>query len=51
MHALLSLLGKYLREHDLTASDDLFTAQLLSFVDGEARAIHYARMIVPVMGA
>lgn len=51
VHALLSLLGKYLGAHDLTASDDLFTAQLLSFVDGEARAIHYARMIVPVTGA
>ena len=50
VQALLSLLGAYLKGHGLRACDDLFTAQLISFVDGEARAIHYARMIVPVTG-
>lgn len=51
VRGLLALIQRYLDANGLQAGDDLFTAQLLSYVDGEARAIHYARMIVPVTGA
>ena len=46
--ALLDILAGYLRERGLRAADDLFTVQLLSFVNEHGDAIHYSRMIVPV---
>lgn len=51
VQALLALIYGYLDANGLRAGDDLFTAQLLSYVDGEERAIHYARMIVPLTQA
>ena len=45
---LLEHLFAYMSEHRLRASDDLFTQQLVSYVDENSNAIHYARMIVPV---
>ena len=51
VQALLALIRGYLDANGLHAGDDLFTAQLLSYVDGEERAIHYARMIVPLTQA
>ena len=45
---MLERLSAHLREHRLHASDDLFTQQLVSYVDDGGNAIHYARMIVPI---
>ena len=45
---MLERLSAYMREHRLHASDDLFTQQLVSYVDDGGNAIHYARMIVPI---
>lgn len=45
---LLERLSAYLEEHGLQASDDLFTQQLVSYLDDGGNAIHYARMIVPI---
>ena len=44
---LCGRLNAYIRGHGLRAADDLFTQQLSSYMDG-GRAIHYARLIVPV---
>lgn len=46
--ALGRVLNGYLTEHCLTASDDLFTLQLLSYVNAGGQAIHYARMVAPI---
>ena len=48
---LLGRLAQFLTANRLTAADDLFTAQLLSFVDDQEHAIHYARMLVPLAPA
>lgn len=48
MEALLDILSKYLNRRGLEAGDDLFTVQLMSYVDEKGDAIHYSRMIVPV---
>ena len=45
---MLERLSAYMRERRLHASDDLFTQQLVSYVDDGGNAIHYARMIVPI---
>lgn len=49
--AMLERLSAYMGEHRLHASDDLFTQQLVSYVDDGGNAIHYARMIVPIEAA
>ena len=45
---MLERLSAYMRERRLHASDDLFTQQLVSYVDDGGNAIHYARMIVTI---
>ena len=45
---LLGLVCPFLKEHHLRASDDLFTSQLLSYINGEELPVHYAQLIVPV---
>ena len=47
--ALLDILAGYLREKGMRATDDLFTVQLISFVNERGDAMHYSRMIVPVV--
>ncbi len=47
---LLALIRPFMKEHHLRASDDLFTAQLLSYINGEECPVHYAQLIVPVTG-
>lgn len=46
--ALLDILSAYLRKNGLRATDDLFTVQLLSFVNEHGNAMHYSSMMVPV---
>ena len=48
---MLERLSAYMSARRLTASDDLFTQQLVSYVDDGGNAIHYARMIVPIEAA
>lgn len=45
---ILDCLSAYMQEQRLCASDDLFTQQLVSYVDDSGDAVHYARMIVPL---
>lgn len=48
---MLERLSAYMSARRLTASDDLFTQQLMSYVDDSGNAIHYARMIAPIEAA
>lgn len=45
---LLGIMQPFMKEHHLRASDDLFTAQLLSYINGEELPVHYAQLIIPV---
>lgn len=48
---IIDLLRAYLCQQRLKATDDLFTVQLLSYLDGVGDAVHYARMMLPVTPA
>lgn len=45
---IIGILRGYLRQQRLAAIDDLFTVQLLSYLDASGDAVHYSRMMVPV---
>lgn len=45
---ILECLSAYMHEHRLCAADDLFTQQLVNYVDDSGDAVHYARKIVPL---
>lgn len=38
----------YLESQGLTLSDDLFTIQLVNFIDGSDRPVHYSRLLAPI---
>lgn len=44
----LSLALDYLKSQGLTLSDDLFTIQLVNFIDGSDRPVHYSRLLAPI---
>ncbi len=48
IESLLKRLSAFCQERSLTPADDIFTVQLVNFIDPDSRAVHYARMVVPL---
>lgn len=48
IESLLKRLSAFCQERSLTPADDIFTVQLVNFIDPDSRSVHYARMVVPL---